>query len=96
MKTKPEEQSCQKATTLKEPVIQINANHEAHSDWFVQIDKKPMANSVLCHVLNGEKQHILERTPNRPISFYDCNDRKNFSLRSKTIDRKKTKRKKRE
>lgn len=89
--------SRQKAATLQELANQIHANHKVHSDWFVQIDKKSNGQQcVLYHVLDDKGKHILKRTPNRPISFYDCNERKNFFLRSKnrrseTIDRKKPK-----
>lgn len=68
----------------------------AHHTELIPIDlhkliKTRMANTVCCiHVLGDEKQHIHKRTPSRPISFYDCNERKNFFLRSKTIDRMKT------
>lgn len=70
----------------------INANHTE----LIPIDlhkliKNQMANTVCCiHVSGDEKQHIRKRTPSSPISFYDCNERKNFFLRSKTIDHMKT------
>lgn len=56
--------------------------------------KKTMVNSVPYHVLGDEEPHIHKRTPNRPISFYDCNERTNFDLKQ-SIQWERTKKKER-